>query len=119
MFDFLRDLKCKVWLRNRSCLTGTYLFTVDWLPDTDETPGWINQPDQNKCGHVIELDNGQLACMPTNRIAFMDAYFIGNDPKPYEAGYVTNETKWQAETCERWSVANEENTFYGVRDVNP
>lgn len=114
VFDYLREHECKVWLRNRSEARGTYLFTVDWLPDSEETPGLIYHPDQNKCGHVIELNNGQLACLPTNRVAFMDAYFIGNNPEPQRAGYVTNETKWQAETCERWSVAAEESTFYGI-----
>jgi hypothetical protein len=113
VFDFLRDHECKVWLRDKSEVRGSYLFTVDWLPDAEETPGLIYQPDQNKCAHVIELANGQLACLPTNRIAWMDGYFIGNDPKPQEQGYVTSDRVWQAETCERWSVAEDHRVFYG------
>lgn len=114
VFDLLRDHECKAWLRDGSCLRGSYLFTVDWLPDSEEAPGWVNQPDQNKCGHVLELENGQLACLPTNRIAFLDGYFIGNDPEPEKAGYVTNEAVWQAETCARWDVSKEEAMFYGA-----
>lgn len=114
VFDYLRDHECKVWLRDRSEMRGTYLFTVDWLADSEEAPGLIYQPDQNKCGHVIALENGQFACQPTNRVAFMDGYFIGNDPKPQEQGYVTSDRVWQAETCERWSVAEDDRVFYGA-----
>jgi hypothetical protein len=113
VFDLLRDHECKAWLRDGSCLKGSYLFTVDWLPDSEEAPGWIYQPDQNKCGHVLELENGQLACLPTNRVAFADGYFVGNDPKPQEAGYLTNETIWQAETA-TWDVSKEDAVFYGA-----
>jgi hypothetical protein len=116
VFDYLRDHECKVWLRDRSEFRGVYLFTVDWLPDSEETPGLIYQPDQNKCGHVIALNNGQIACLPTNRIAWMDGYFIGNDPQPQAKGYVTGNDVWQAETCERWGVADEVDYFYGVKE---
>ncbi len=114
VFDYLRDHECKVWLRDRSAWSGRYLFTVDWLPDSEEAPGLIYQPDQNKCGHVIALANGQLACLPTNRIAWMDGYFIGSDPQPQRRGYVTNGTVWEAETAARWSVAEDADFFYGV-----
>jgi hypothetical protein len=112
VFDILKDSHCNAYLRNKSVVTGKYLFTIDWLPDKDEVPGFIYQPDQNKCGHIIELSNGQLACLPTNRVAFKDGYFIGNDPKPENCGYVTGTSKWSAETSERWSVADDDNTFY-------
>lgn len=112
VFDLLKDSHCKAYLRNKSVVNGRYLFTLDWLPDKEETPGLILQPDQNKCGHVIELENGQLACLPTNRVAFADAYFIGNDPHPEKCGYITNTTKWTAETSDRWSVADNDNMMY-------
>jgi len=112
IFDLLRDSHCNVHLRNKSVLSGRYLFTLDWLPDKDEVPGLIYQPDQNKCGHLIELENGQIACLPTNRIAFKDGYFIGNDPHPEKCGYVTGTTKWSAETSERWSVADTDEMMY-------
>lgn len=113
VFDYLRGHECKVWLRDKTQMRGTYLFTVDWLPDSEEAPGLIYQPDQNKCGHVIALANGQLACQPTNRIAWLDGYFIGNDPKPHECGYVTNETAWTAETADH-DQSRDERYFYGV-----
>lgn len=117
VLDLLKDLHCNAYLRNKKCVHGKYLFTLDWLPDKEEVPGFIYQPDQNKCGHIIELDNGQLACLPTNRVAFKDAYFIGNNPKPESMGYITGNVKWSAETSERWSVAENNNTFYIDEDT--
>lgn len=116
VFDYLRDHECKVWLRDRSQMRGEYLFTVDWLPDSEETPGLIYQPDQNKCGHVIALENGQLACQPTNRIAWMDSYFIGADPQPHKQGYETNGEVWQAEMVADYDESQDDGYFYGVKD---
>ena len=113
VFDYLRDHECKVWLRDRSQMRGEYLFTVDWLPDSEETPGLIYQPDQNKCGHVIALSNGQIACQPTNRIAWMDSYFIGADPKPHEQGYQTSGEVFQAEMVD-YDELQDNGYFYGV-----
>lgn len=113
VFDYLRDHECKVWLRDRSQMRGTYLFTVDWLPDAEETPGLVGQPDQNKCGHVIALENGQIACQPTNRIAWIDGYFIGADPQPHKQGYVTSSEVWQAEIAD-YDEFQDDGYFYGV-----
>lgn len=113
VFDFLKGYECRAWLRTKEVVRGDYLFTVDWLPDSDSEAGMLLQPDQNKCAHVLALENGQLAALPTNRVAFADAYFIGNDPHPEKQGYVTLEEVHEAETCDRWSVAHEDAAFYG------
>ena len=112
VFSFLRDHECTVILRDRTTINGIYWATVDWLPDSDPEAGMLLQPDQNKCAHLIQLENGQIAALPTNRIAFKDAYFIGNAPKPQKQGYVTIETIWKAESADKWSVAETDKTFY-------
>jgi len=112
VFDFLRDYSCDAILKDKTTVHGRYWFTVDWLPDSDECPGVLLQPDQNKCAHVILLTNGQVACLPTNRVAFKDAFFIGNKPEPGKRGYQTIPTVWSAENSLRWSVANTDETYY-------
>lgn len=78
---------------------GTYLFTVDWLPDSLTHTGFTRIPDQNKCAHVMELDSGNLCALPTNRIAWCDGYFIGDDPAPHLQGYTVQSTVYQSEDC--------------------
>ena len=112
VFDFLKDYSCNAILKDKTTIHGQYWFTIDWLPDSDECAGFLLQPDQNKCAHVILLGTGQFACLPTNRIAFKDAFFIGNNPTPETKQYRTIDTIWQSENCERWSVANTDETYY-------
>jgi hypothetical protein len=112
VFDFLRDYQCDAILKDKTVVPARYWFTIDWLPDSNERPGILLQPDQNKCAHVVLLGNGQIACLPTNRLTFKDAYFVGNKPDAATKGYVTIDTIWTAENADRWSVANTDETYY-------
>ena len=94
-YNYLRDHEAVCYLRNRQ-MEGRYLFTVDWLPDHNG-PGFTHLVEQNKCGHVLALDDGNLCCMPTNRIAWMDGYFIGRKPDPRAHMYSIQGEVWQAE----------------------
>lgn len=112
VFDLLKGYQCDCILKNEDVIQGEYWFTVDWLPDNESESGFLLQPDQNKCAHVIMLDNGQVAALPTNRIVFKDAFFIGNDPTAITKGYRTSDTIHTAEDCNRWSVANDDKVYY-------
>ena len=112
VFDFLKDYECNAILKDKTQMSASYWFTVDWLPDSSSESGVLLEPEQNKCAHVCLLANGQVCALPTNRLAFKDAYFIGNNPKPETKGYTTMEGIHSAETCERWSVANTDKVYY-------
>jgi len=111
VFDYLRDHQCVCHTRSGP-QDGVYLFTVDWLPDSAERPGFVLQPDQNKCAHVIALDNGNLCALPTNRIAWRDGYFIGSKPNPRAMGYTVQSEVYQSESCD-WDVSRDERYIYG------
>jgi hypothetical protein len=100
VFDYLREHECTAILPYGK-EDGVYLFTVDWLPDDSVHAGFIQQPDQNKCGHVIALHSGHLCMVPTNKVLWMDGYFIGNDPHPESIGYRVQTHIYQAENCSR------------------
>lgn len=112
VFDFLRDYEVTCILRNGKAISGKYHCTIDWLPDSDADSGVLLHPDQNKCAHLCLLDDGQCAFLPTNRILFKDAFFVGNLPTAATKGYKTLDTVWTAETSDRWSVADTDETFY-------
>lgn len=111
VFDYLRDHECFAHLPSGVAERGVYAFTVDWLPDEASRPGWILQPDQNKCGHVIALESGFLCMLPTNKIAWRDGYFIGNAPDPRSQGYVVQSVAHQAESCTR-DFSKSDSYFY-------
>ena len=107
VFDYLRDHECTAILPTGIKEQGFYLFTVDWLPDEAQRPGWIPQPDQNKCGHVLALDSGHICMLPTNKIVWRDGYWIGNEPHPELMGYKVQDKVYQAEHCDRDFSKNE------------
>jgi hypothetical protein len=107
VFDYLRDHECTALLPTGSKESGVYLFTVDWLPDEAQRPGYILEPDQNKCGHVLALHSGHLAMLPTNKIVWRDGYWIGNEPHPELMGYKVQSKVYQAENCDRDFSKNE------------
>lgn len=96
VFAYLKDHEAICYTRGGK-IGGVYLFTVDWLPDSPERPGFTLTPEQNKCGHVLALDDGNLACLPTNRIAWKDGYFCGSSPDPRTMGYRVQEDVYQSE----------------------
>jgi hypothetical protein len=112
VFDFFKGYQCDVILKDKTQIAGRYWFTIDWLPDSESESGFLLQPDQNKCAHVILLENGQIAALPTNRLVFKDAFFVGNKPLATTKNYKTIDSIHQAEDCNRWSVANTDQTFY-------
>lgn len=57
-FDSLKARKAHVWFKNaHRVVSGDYWFTVDFFED-------------NGLFHVLKLDNGQIACMPSHKIQF-------------------------------------------------
>jgi hypothetical protein len=110
VFDYLKDHEAYCFLPSGK-QSGVYLFTVDWLPDDSVHPGFVLTPDQNKCGHVMALESGNLCVLPTNRIAWRDGYFIGADPEPQSQGYLTQANVYQAESCDR-DFSKDERYFY-------
>jgi len=110
VFDYLRDHEADCYLPGGK-ESGVYLFTVDWLVDDLVHTGFVLQPDQNKCGHVLELESGNLCMLPTNKIAWRDGYFIGNSPNPKQMGYKTQTQIWQAESSGR-DASRDERYYY-------
>jgi hypothetical protein len=84
---------------------------LDWLPETQERPGFTLTPEQNKCAHVIALDNGNLCALPTNRIAWTDAYFVGGKPNPRSRGYRVQSEVYRCEGG-GWDVSKDESYMY-------
>jgi hypothetical protein len=60
----------------------------------------------------MALDDGNLAALPTNRIAFKDGYFIGSAPSPRAKGYVVQDQIWQAEDCSQFDASTDDNYIY-------
>ena len=92
---------------------GTYLFTIDWCAgDYNELDfGYAEKPDQHKCGHVIELDDGNYAIQPNNRLRIFDPSMAADPSKPLIHRLV-NTKIWSVEDTSKWITDEDQEGSY-------
>jgi len=118
-FSILQNKKLKFLSRNGKEHFGTYLFTLDWAhSDFNEINfGFSENPGQHKCGHVIELDNGNYAIQPNNRIKIFDASFV-TKPNEILIERKVNSHIYTVENCPKWVTEDSDNYEYGINQIN-
>lgn len=87
-YDYLAGLRCRVNVAGSDWLRGRYLFTL--FPYSD---GFSAEPEQAKEHKFVQLDNGRLAIVPTNKIVFSDDSFT----VPGFNRLKTQKTVWRVE----------------------
>jgi len=101
-FDYLTEARVKATLKDRSLIWGNYFGTVDWYEN-----GFTEEPTQFKQGHIILLDNGQIAMQPNNRLQFFDMSFTGKS-FPMHKLRVIEETPSVESVSEKWLITGDE-----------
>ena len=122
LLDFInyKVVKCYIHLERKKQREGTYLFTIDWCAgDYNELDfGYAEKPDQHKCGHVIELDDGNYAIQPNNRLRIFDPSMAADPSKPLIHRLV-NTRIWSVEDTSKWITdENEEGSYdYDYKEI--
>ena len=100
-FANLTNLKMSYRDRNRNVVQGKYLFTLDWHnPDSNRLDdGYSETPNEHKCGHVIQRDDGNFAIQPNNRVRVFEPSFANR--KDLVIGRVINDRVWDVEDEEK------------------
>jgi hypothetical protein len=117
-FPILKNKTCKFTSRRRVQYSGRYLFTLDWgssddMSDTDF--GLSEFPSQHKCGHFIQMDNGNFAIQPNNRFIIHDPSFTVKEEIVINRKY--NTTLWTAERNGRWVTPDTDVFNYDHTDL--
>jgi len=113
-FYELAGCKMQYISRRKVKRKGTYLFTIDWCDgDYNELNfGYSEKPDQHKCGHVLELEDGNYAIQPNNRLRVFDAS-MGTDPNEKPAiNRLVSSRRWSVETSSKWITDEHEEGSY-------
>ena len=97
--DQLTDVPVLVNLGKGETITGHYLFTVDYIPESQHL-GAIDTADadlldEHKEGNVIRLENGQMAIYPNNRLKWMPVSLTPH-------GAAESIPDWEAASNEQW-----------------
>jgi hypothetical protein len=100
-FANLTNLKMSYRDRNRNVVQGKYLFTLDWHnPDSNRLDdGYSETPNEHKCGHVIQRDDGNFAIQPNNRVRVFEPSFANR--KDLVIGRIINDRVWDVEDEEK------------------
>ncbi len=113
-YEFLKEKRCQVILRDGNKVWATYLFTVDWYNN-----GYSDEPSDYKCGHVLVADEGYLLCMPNNRIYWRDSNWV---TKPFPINpreFKVDEEIPSVETvADRWIAEDTDSFYYNINDIN-
>jgi hypothetical protein len=112
-YEFLKERKCKVILRDKSFIWATYMFTVDW-----QNNPYSNEPSDYKCGHILVADDGYLLCMPNNRIFWKDSNWVTKefpiDPKDIK---VDNQLLSVESVADRWVSEDTDSFYYDIKKI--
>ena len=112
-FHFLANCKMMYTSRRGVKRKGNYLFTIDWsIGDYNELNfGYAEAPDQHKCGHVIELEDGNYAIQPNNRLRIYDSN-MGINTNITLIERLVNTQIWSVEDTAKWITTEKEQGSY-------
>ena len=105
--------------RRRVKRKGKYLFTIDWCAgDFNELNfGYAEKPDQHKCGHVLELEDGNFAIQPNNRLKMFDAS-MGVAPSKNLINRLVTSKIYSVENSAKWITDEHEKGSYDYKLKN-
>ena len=94
---------------------GKYLFTLDWSNgDYNEFRfGFAESAGQHKTGHLIELENGNYAIQPNNRIKVFDPSFTVK--KDFVIERLLNIHTWSVENAPKFITEDSEKYNYEIK----
>jgi len=116
-YDFLSEKKILYTDRSSNEKQGKYLFTLDWLQADSNiiNTGFSEIPGQHKCGHVIQLDNGNYAIQPNNRVRVFEPSFVTKwGTRVIERKLGTE--YWSVENQPRWVLSDDDNYNYEIKE---
>jgi len=81
--QFIGSMDFEILTRSHQVMHGTYLFTLDnYHESADEIDYSTSEiPEEHKSFNILELDNGQYAAYPNNRIRVYDNSLTPKQPK--------------------------------------
>ena len=111
-FDFLGGMRGKFLGKDKKFYKGEYLFTVDWgTPEVNEIDTEHSEiPQEHKCAHILELDNGNYAAQPNNRILWSISNYTTDRSWP---DYKVQNTYWTVENKD-WTTEDTDKMFYQI-----
>lgn len=115
-FANLANMRMAYIDRTKTKIHGKYLFTLDWHnPDYNRLDvGYSETPDQHKCGHVIQRDDGNFAIQPNNRVLLFEPSFTTKDKLVIDR--LVNTHLYDVEDASKWVTEDSNKFYYDIRE---
>lgn len=104
-FSLLANKRMSYKSRSGAERAGRYLMTIDWA--SPDGSGFAETPGQHKCGHIIELDDGNYAIQPNNRVHLFEPSYTTQYRKPICPRLVSDRI-YTAEDQPRYTLTDSE-----------
>ena len=111
-FDWRDGLDGKFRGKDKKFYHGNYLFTIDWAHPNNNILNTEHSeiPQEHKCAHILELNNGNYAAQPNNRSLWhVNSYPTDKDWPDYKV----QTTVWDCED-DAWVTEDSDNMFYDL-----
>jgi hypothetical protein len=110
--QFIGSTRVEARLRSGGVMSGAYLFTLDnYHASTDAIDYSTSEtPSEHKSFNCVELENGQFALYPNNRLRFIDISLTPKEPKIPDFKVSTRE--YQVERIESGERFGDTETYH-------
>jgi hypothetical protein len=112
-YEYLKEKRAEVVLRDGTKVWATYMFTVDWYDNS-----YSDEPSDYKCGHVLVADSGYLLCQPNNRIYWKDSNWITKKfPILPSEIKVDKELRSVENVSDKWVSDDGDSYYYDIKKI--
>ena len=108
--------RCSFFGKDRQMHSGNYLFTIDNCHSEESTldTNFSEYDPEHKSFNIIELDNGQFAAQPNNRVIWKDMSLIPEQTKIPD--FKVCSQNYKVENSDKWSVGHSEEWQYKTKE---
>ena len=110
--QFIGSMDYEVFTKNHGFMKGSYIATLDnYHIHADEIDySTAEQPDEHKSFNLLELENGQFALYPNNRMRVYDNSLTPKNPKTPD--FKVSTEYYQVENGNEYRLGDTEEYFY-------
>jgi len=109
---FISSMDAEVFSRDHGFIKGQYLFTLDnYHANPDVVDNNVSEvPQEHKSHNCVELENGQFALYPNNRMRLYDLSITPE--KPLMPDFKVSTVEYQVENGVRWGRLGDTDDYY-------
>ena len=110
--SFISSMDMELYTRKGAKMKGIYLFTLDnYHPDLNSVDtNTSEKPDEHKSHNVVQLENGQYAAYPNNRMRIYDLSLTPE--KPLRPDFKVSTRIYQVENGLNWKRLGDTDDYF-------